>query len=186
MRQRRVPDTVTFVRGDITEQRVDAIVNAANSGLLGGGGVDGAIHAHGGPMILAECRALRAGPLKDGLPAGQAVSTTAGMLPARRVIHTVGPIWRGGSHGERELLASAYTQCLMVARSENLRSIAFPSISTGAYGYPTEQAALVALKAVRDFEQVGGGFEEIRFVLFSRTDYDIYTAACSDVDATPA
>ena len=135
--------------GDLTEFEGDAIVNAANSGLLGGGGVDGAIHAAGGPEILKECRALRAGALKDGLPAGQAVSTGAGRLAVRRVLHTVGPVWHGGGHGEAETLASCYRESLRIAELEGLRHVAFPAISTGVYGYPKDPAAVAAISAVR-------------------------------------
>src|SRR5690606_30509297 len=134
--ERRIGTTrLTLVRGDITDQDLAAIVNAANASLLGGGGVDGAIHRRGGPAILEECREIRRTRFPNGLPTGQAVATTAGELPARRVIHTVGPVWRGGGKGEPELLASAYRNSLGVARDEGLRTVAFPSISTGAYGY---------------------------------------------------
>jgi O-acetyl-ADP-ribose deacetylase (regulator of RNase III) len=137
--------------GDITTLACDAIVNAANSSLLGGGGVDGAIHRAGGPEILAECRALRSGPLPDGLPAGKAGATTAGRLPAKRVIHTVGPIWRGGAHHEDETLASCYRESLALAAQEGLESIAFPAISTGVYGFPRERAARIAWRTVQEF-----------------------------------
>ncbi|MGH7469110.1 MAG: O-acetyl-ADP-ribose deacetylase [Longimicrobiales bacterium] len=163
-----------LVQGDITQQRVAAIVNAANSSLLGGGGVDGAIHRAGGPAILVECKHIRATRHNDGLPPGQVVSTTAGALPARRVLHTVGPIWRGGRNAEPEQLASAYRNTLDCARAEGLRTVAFPSISTGAYGYPIELAADVALTTVYDMLQAhSGAFDEVRFVLFS--DHDLQT-----------
>ena len=145
------------VIGDITTLACDAIVNAANSSLLGGGGVDGAIHRAGGPAILAECRALRAGPLPEGLPPGHAVATTAGYLPALRIIHTVGPIWRGGSHNEDATLASCYRECLALASREHLESIAFPAISTGIYGFPKERAARIAWVSVRAFLE---GYQE--------------------------
>jgi O-acetyl-ADP-ribose deacetylase (regulator of RNase III) len=166
--------TLRLVQGDITEQKVDGIVNAANSSLLGGGGVDGAIHRRGGPEILAECRRLRAQAYTEGLPTGEAVSTTAGALPARRVIHTVGPVWRGGHAGEPELLASAYRRSLDCAAAEGLRSIAFPAISTGAYGYPVDAAARIALATVYDYLSKNSSFDEVRFVLFSAADLATY------------
>lgn len=169
---------ITLVRGDITEQRVHAIVNAANSSMLGGGGVDGAIHRKGGSAILEECRALRRSRFKDGLPTGEAASTTAGRLPARRVIHVVGPVWRGGDHGERDLLAQAYRRALVVAREEELRVVAFPSISTGAYAYPIERASRVALRTVAAvLREHAEAFDEVRFVLFSEEDYATYAEA---------
>ena len=166
---------VRLVQGDITKQDTDAIVNAANSTLLGGGGVDGAIHRHGGALILGECRRIRATSHPAGLPTGDAVSTTAGELRARRVIHTVGPIWRGGDAGEADLLARAYQNSMRVAAEEGMRTIAFPSISTGAYGYPTERAALVALRSVMEaIHAHPDAFDEVRFVLFSQRDWTIY------------
>jgi len=173
---------LVLVRGDITEQEVDAVVNAANSTLMGGGGVDGAIHRKGGPTILEECREIRRTRYPDGLPTGEAVATTAGNLPARRVIHTVGPVWRGGDKGESELLASAYRNSFEVAREEGLRTIAFPSISTGAYGYPTDQAADIALRTVREtIEANPGAFGEVRFVLFSEADFWTYRGVAERV-----
>lgn len=166
---------VSLVQGDITQQETAAIVNAANSTLLGGGGVDGAIHRVGGAVILEECRRIRAALYPDGLPTGEAVSTSAGALKARRVVHTVGPIWRGGTHGEAESLARAYKNSLRVAAEEGLRTVAFPSISTGAYGYPTERAAAVALHAVeRTLRTRPDDFDEVRFALFSQRDFTIY------------
>lgn len=163
------------VRGDITEQRVDAVVNAANSSLLGGGGVDGAIHRRGGPTILDDCRQLRTGTMRDGLPSGQAVATTAGELPARRVIHTVGPVWRGGTESEPEVLANAYRSSLEAAIEEALRTVAFPAISTGVYGYPAEAAAKVAIRTVAGLvQQHPNAFDEIRFVLFSEDALQFY------------
>jgi O-acetyl-ADP-ribose deacetylase (regulator of RNase III) len=174
--------SLNLLQGDITAQRVDAIVNAANSSLLGGGGVDGAIHRRGGPTILAECRALRASRYPDGLPTGEAVTTTAGNLPAQRVIHTVGPVWRGGSFSEGELLAAAYTNSLARADEEGLRHIAFPSISTGAYGYPIADAARIALTTVRGIlREKNGVFDEIRFVLFTDADLDVYRRILDDI-----
>jgi len=170
--------TLTVLRGDITAQDTDAIVNAANSSLLGGGGVDGAIHRKGGPAILEECREIRRTRYPDGLPAGAAVSTGAGRLPARRVIHTVGPIWRGGTAGEADTLASAHRASLDLAALERLASIAFPAISTGAYGYPVHLAAEVAVGTVRDWleKNTGSSIREVRFVLFSEADLRTYAA----------
>jgi O-acetyl-ADP-ribose deacetylase (regulator of RNase III) len=159
-------------RGDITQQDVDAIVNAANSGLLGGGGVDGAIHRAGGPKILEECRAIRAE--RGECPAGQAVITGGGDLKARYVIHAVGPVWRGGERGEDGLLQSAYLNALRRAVSLKIRSVAFPCISTGAYGFPIERAARLAFEAVSGFVRQNPGLEEIRFVVFSQRDLDAY------------
>lgn len=159
---------IDVVRGDITTQAVDAIVNAANSSLLGGGGVDGAIHRAGGPEILAECRLL------GGCETGDAKATTAGRLPARHVIHTVGPVWRGGAHGEPELLASCHRRSLEVARELGARTVAFPAISCGVYGYPVELAAPVAVATVREHAD---GFDLVRFVLFGDAVYDAFAAA---------
>jgi O-acetyl-ADP-ribose deacetylase (regulator of RNase III) len=134
--------------GDITRLSVDAIVNAANSSLMGGGGVDGAIHRAGGPAILQACRELRRERFPDGLPAGEAVETTAGEMPARYVIHTVGPVWHGGSHGEEETLQGCYVRSLQIAERLGLHSIAFPAVSTGVYGFPRERAAVVVWKTL--------------------------------------
>jgi len=169
--------SLTVIRGDITEQRVDAIVNAANSGLLGGGGVDGAIHRRGGPGILESCRELRRTTLPDGLAPGDAVATPAGALAARWVIHAVGPIWRGGSSGEPEALRSAYQKALQRARELDARSIAFPSISTGAYGYPVDLAAEVAVRAVSEWLRDRSELAlHVRWVAFSDRDQDAYGA----------
>lgn len=143
--------TLKIAVGNIVTFSGDAIVNAANSSLLGGGGVDGAIHQAGGPEILAECKALRAGRLKDGLLPGRAVATGAGRLRVRRVIHTVGPIWSGGGYGEPETLASCYRSCLQIAVAEGLGSIAFPAISTGIYGFPKDKAAAIAWREIGAF-----------------------------------
>jgi O-acetyl-ADP-ribose deacetylase (regulator of RNase III) len=164
---------IEAVQGDITEQAADAIVNAANSSLLGGGGVDGAIHSRGGSEILAECRAMRAERYPDGLPTGQAVATTAGRLPARWVIHTVGPVY-AAVDDPAELLASCHTEALRVADELGAASVAFPAISTGVYGYPVEEAAPVAVAAVRAAEtQV----ELVRFVLFDEATLRVFAAA---------
>lgn len=168
---------LVLVQGDITEQAVDAIVNAANPSLLGGGGVDGAIHRRGGPEILRACLRLREERYPDGLPRGRAVATAAGDLPSRGVIHTVGPIWSGGGAGEAGVLASAYRASVSVAVENGWRSIAFPSISTGAYGYPTREAARVALETlVSEILARPGWFSEVRVVLFSAEDLATYAA----------
>lgn len=158
---RDVPE-ITLVQADITTQPVDAIVNAANRSLLGGGGVDGAIHAHGGPAILEACRVLRATAWPDGLPVGEAVATTAGDLPARWVIHTVGPIYGVTEHAA-EQLAACHTSALRVADDLGAATVAFPAISTGAFGYPIDEAARVAVDTVRTAET---SIAEVRFVLF--------------------
>lgn len=162
-------------RGDLTREQVDAIVNAANSSLMGGGGVDGAIHRAGGPAILAECR--RIVEARGPLPAGEAVITTGGHLPARHVIHTVGPIWRGRERGEADTLARCYRSSLALATKEGLASVAFPSISTGAYGFPVEQASVVALNAVAEVLRARSPLRLVRFVLFSDADLDAYRRA---------
>lgn len=162
--------------GDITEERTDAIVNAANSSLLGGGGVDGAIHRAGGPAILEECRAIRA--RQGTCPAGQAVVTTGGRLAARYVIHTVGPVWRGGGRGEASILASCYCSSLRLAAERGLASVAFPSVSTGIYGYPVKEAAKVALGAVAEFlGKEESSPELVRFVLFDEKTFRAYREA---------
>ncbi|HLI57632.1 MAG TPA: O-acetyl-ADP-ribose deacetylase [Actinomycetota bacterium] len=164
---------IRLIQGDLTLQEVEVIVNAANSSLLGGGGVDGAIHARGGPAILAECRRLRTERFPAGLPAGQAVATAAGKLAARWVIHTVGPIWTPGED-RSGLLASCYRESLRIAGELGAATIAFPAISTGAFAYPMADAARIALDAVRQAET---SLEEIRFVLFSREAMNAFNAA---------
>ena len=172
MMQTRVNKTeLTLIQGDITEQETEAIVNAANTTLLGGGGVDGAIHQAGGPTILEECKKIRA--KQGGCPTGEAIITTGGNLKAKYVIHTVGPVWSGGKRKEDTLLHNAYNNSLSLAKDKGIRSLSFPSISTGAYGFPTERAAGIALSTVRDFLE-GHTFEEVRFVLFSQRDLKIY------------
>ena len=160
--------------GDITKQSVDAIVNAANSDLLGGGGVDGAIHRAGGPDILEECREVRRSQYPKGLPPGEAVITTAGNLPARHVIHTVGPIY--GEHGgaEAELLAACYRNSLRLAADHSLTSIAFPSISTGAYRYPLAEAAAISSRAVEHFLKNDDKLREVRLIFFSESDMNMF------------
>jgi len=167
-------------QGDITRESVDALVNAANSSLMGGGGVDGAIHRAGGPAILEECKKIvtKQGPL----PTGKAVITTGGKLPGKHIIHTVGPIWHGGNHNEAELLASAYRESLKLAAANNLATIAFPSISTGAYGYPVDKAALVALKTAADFlKSEPGTLKEVTFVLFDARTFENYRKVLGDM-----
>jgi O-acetyl-ADP-ribose deacetylase (regulator of RNase III) len=165
---------LTVTTGDITRHKTDAIVNAANSSLLGGGGVDGAIHSAGGPMILEECRRLRADRFPGGLPTGQAVETGAGRLPARWVIHTVGPVWHGGGNGEPQKLADCYRNSLELAAVLGAKSIAFPAISTGIYGYPREKAAQVAWSAISDFVAGHPQPRDIELVFFSSDDERIF------------
>lgn len=169
-----VDGRVVVLTGDLTRAAVDAIVNAANWSLLGGGGVDGAIHDAGGARILEECREVRRTQFPDGLPTGQAVMTTGGNLPARYVIHTVGPVY--GMHGGREaaLLAGCYRNSLALAAAQGLRSIAFPSISTGAYAYPRAEAAAVASVAVEEFLSVDDTLAEVRLVFFSPGDATVF------------
>jgi O-acetyl-ADP-ribose deacetylase (regulator of RNase III) len=177
------PGRLEIARGDLTRERVAAIVNAANSSLMGGGGVDGAIHRAGGPAILEECRAIRA--RHGSLPPGEAVITTGGALPARRVIHTVGPVWRGGGAGEAETLASCYRRSLALADEEGLESVAFPSISTGAFGYPIEEAAPVALRAIAAALPAARAVRLVRCVVFSEADLDEYGRALAALVAGP-
>jgi len=164
--------TIELVRGDITVQDTDAIVNAANSSLAGGGGVDGAIHRAAGPSIMEETRKKYPG----GCPTGRAVITGGGNLSAPNIIHTVGPIYRGGGRGEGELLASAYRESLRLASKQGLKSVAFPSISTGAYRYPIAEAADIAISTVMDYLRDHPEIELIRFVLFSDRDFNVYQA----------
>ena len=165
--------TIQVKRGDITKQTVDAIVNAANTSLLGGGGVDGAIHRAAGPGLLAECRTL------NGCPTGDAKITNGYRLPARHVIHAVGPVWRGGRNGEAELLASCYRRSLELAAAHNLSSIAFPNISAGIYGYPKDKAADVAIAAVQQFLETPTSITDIIFVCFDDENCRLYGARTS-------
>jgi len=167
---------ISIIQGDITKQATEAIVNAANSSLMGGGGVDGAIHRAGGPAILEECKQIVA--RQGRLPTGKAVITTGGNLRAKFVIHTVGPVWHGGSQGEPELLASAYQESLKVAADKNLSSISFPSISTGAYGYPVDKAAEVAIKTIKAFlEESNTSIKVVVFVLFDSATFQSYLSS---------
>jgi len=162
------PERIAVVEGDITKQQVDAIVNAANTTLLGGGGVDGAIHRAAGPRLLEECRTLK------GCPTGKAKITKGYGLPANWVIHTVGPVWRGGSRGEDVLLASCYRTSLELAVENHVRTIAFPAISTGVYGFPLERAAAIAVGEVRSFLKENPSLEKVVFVCFGKQAYDCY------------
>jgi O-acetyl-ADP-ribose deacetylase len=174
--------TLSITQGDLTQQDTDAIVNAANSGLMGGGGVDGAIHRAGGPTILEECKKV---VQKQGsLPAGQAIITSGGRMKARHVIHTVGPIWHGGGQNEPDLLASAYRESLKLAAANNLTSVFFPSISTGAYSYPLDKAARIALKEVIMFLSKPTSVKEVVFVLYGETNYQAYEAALKEITET--
>jgi O-acetyl-ADP-ribose deacetylase (regulator of RNase III) len=168
---------IRLVKGDITRQNVDAIVNAANSSLMGGGGVDGAIHRAGGPAILEECKQIVA--RQGGCPPGEAVITTAGNLPAKFVIHTVGPVWQGGENKEAEKLASCYKNSLQLAADNKLTSIAFPNISTGVYGYPKKEAAEVAVNTVSDFLEKNSSVSKVIFICFDEENYNLYLSLLS-------
>ncbi len=166
---------LSIIKGDITRQATDAIVNAANSSLMGGGGVDGAIHRAGGPAILEACKQIVS--RQGRLPTGQAVITTAGNMKAKYVVHTVGPIWHGGNQKEIELLASAYRESLNLAAENNLTGISFPSISTGAYGYPIDEASRIAIKTVASFLSETTSIKEVVFVLFDSRTFEAYASA---------
>ncbi|WP_081159078.1 O-acetyl-ADP-ribose deacetylase [Niastella populi] len=163
---------ITLIKGDITKMKVDAVVNAANSSLLGGGGVDGAIHRAGGPAILEECRQIRA--KQGGCDTGEAVITTGGQLPAKYVIHTVGPVWNNGNKGEPELLAKCYHNSLQLAVEHGAKTIAFPNISTGVYRFPKPNAAEIAIKAVQQFLANDNNITEVYFVCFDDENYELY------------
>ena len=164
-------DRIAVIQGDITQQRVDAIVNAANNSLLGGGGVDGAIHKAAGAELLEECRQLK------GCATGEAKITKGYNLPARWVIHTVGPIWYGGNQGEDELLASCYRSCLALAEQYQIRTIAFSAISTGVYGFPVERASQIAVREIQGFLERNNSLEQVILVCFSKRSYDSYLSA---------
>jgi O-acetyl-ADP-ribose deacetylase (regulator of RNase III) len=170
---------IEAVQGDITKEALDAIVNAANTSLLGGGGVDGAIHRAAGPGLLDECRRL------GGCPTGQARITKGYRLAAKHVIHTVGPVWSGGTRGEPDLLKSCYESSLALAAERGLRSVAFPSISTGAYRFPVEQAARIAVETVRACLEQPDSVELVRFVCFSRPDLEVYQGLLQDAPCRP-
>lgn len=169
---------IEVLQGDITKISVDGIVNAANSRLAGGGGVDGAIHLAGGPEIMRELDQIR--DKKGGCPTGEAVITTAGNLPARKVIHAVGPVWSGGTAGESDKLASAYQVSLKLAEENNLKTVSFPNISTGVYGYPKENAAETAIQAVSKYIDSGSKIEKVIFVCFDSESYNIYRRKLSE------
>ena len=169
-----MPTRVEVVEGDITKQAVDAIVNAANTTLLGGGGVDGAIHRAAGPELLAECRKL------GGCATGQAKITKGYRLPAKWVIHTVGPVWRDGQHGEDELLASCYRSCFALAEQHGIRTIAFPSISTGAYGFPMDRAARIAVRETKGFLERNASVAKVRLVCFGQSAFQIHSQALNE------
>lgn len=165
------------MKGDITKLNVDAVVNAANSSLMGGGGVDGAIHRAGGPEILNECKKIRSGEYPEGLPAGEAVITGAGKLPTRYVIHTVGPVWHGGNDNEEATLQRCYENCLSLAAKNTIRRIAFPAISTGVYGFPKDKAARIAFNTITGFLNSGEVPETVILVFFAQDDMDTFLSA---------
>ncbi|MFQ5713730.1 MAG: O-acetyl-ADP-ribose deacetylase [Candidatus Scalinduaceae bacterium] len=169
---------LSLIQGDITLQETEAIVNAANTSLLGGGGVDGAIHRAGGPKILEECKAIRA--KQGGCPTGEAVITSGGNMETKYVIHTVGPVWSGGNRGEEQLLRNAYYNSLDLAREKGIKSVSFPSISTGVYRFPIDKASKIALNTVKEFVQEHN-FVEVRFVLFSERDLKAYEDALKEI-----
>ncbi|MGA3284780.1 MAG: O-acetyl-ADP-ribose deacetylase [Verrucomicrobiota bacterium] len=175
MTDETVSSRIAIIAGDITQQRVDAIVNAANRTLLGGGGVDGAIHRAAGPELLAECRAL------GGCATGQAKITRGYKLPARRVIHTVGPVWQDGNHGEDELLVSCYRSCFALVEQHGIKTVVFPSISTGAYGFPMERAARLAVRETKDFLERNRSVEKVILVCFGATALAIHQAALREI-----
>jgi O-acetyl-ADP-ribose deacetylase (regulator of RNase III) len=174
---------VLLLKGDITDQDVDSVVNAANSTLLGGGGVDHMIHSKGGPQILQECRAIRTKLWPKGLPTGMAVITSGGKLKARNVIHTVGPVWGDGLSNEAELLANCYRNCLTICNEKQLQSVAFPAISTGAYGYPLHLASGIALNTVKEFvEKRNPPLNKVVFVLFDENAFRVYEKTAKQLD----
>ncbi len=171
-------DRISVIQGDITQQRVDAIVNAANNSLLGGGGVDGAIHKAAGSQLLEECRQLK------GCPTGEAKITKGYNLPAKWVIHTVGPVWQGGDRGEDELLASCYRSCLAIAEQYQIETIAFPAISTGVYGFPVERAAQIAVIEIQQFLGSNNSLQQVILVCFSQTAYNYFLKALKNFSKT--
>jgi O-acetyl-ADP-ribose deacetylase (regulator of RNase III) len=178
----QIKNKIEIIKADITRISVDAIVNAANSSLMGGGGVDGAIHRAGGPSILEDCRKIIAN--QGSCQTGEAVITTAGKLPAKYVIHTVGPVWNGGTHNEREKLAACYTNSLALAVKQHCKTIAFPNISTGIYGFPKEEAAVIAVRAVAGFLNKDNCIEKVIFACFDDENFLLYKDATSKFLAT--
>ncbi|MCL7415072.1 MAG: O-acetyl-ADP-ribose deacetylase [ANME-2 cluster archaeon] len=176
---------ISLIIGDITDQDTDAVVNAANKSLMGGGGVDGAIHAKGGPGILEECKQIRQNQYPDGLPTGMAVITSGGNLKAHYIIHTVGPVWNGGKHGEPQLLRDAYTSSLDLAVKNDLKSISFPSISTGAYCYPLKEAVNIVLFTLKEYLGTDLPLEEVRLVLHKPSDFQLYCHAATEIFVNP-
>jgi O-acetyl-ADP-ribose deacetylase (regulator of RNase III) len=172
---------IELIVSDITEIQADAIVNAANSTLLGGAGVDGAIHSKGGPKILEECKKIRETVWPNGLPTGKAAITSAGNLRAKYVIHTVGPVWQSGLYQEKELLRESYQICFEIALTLNVKSVAFPAISTGAYGYPKQQATRIALQTVKTFLNKKDGLEKVIFALYSKKDFEVYLKTATEL-----
>ena len=170
-----ISNRIAVIAGDITQQRVDAIVNAANTALLGGGGVDGAIHRAAGPELLAECRTL------GGCATGQAKITRGYKLPAKWVIHTVGPVWQNGSQGEDELLASCYRSCFALVEKHGIRTVAFPAISTGVYAFPKERAARIAVRETKDFLERDQSVEKVILICFGTSALEIYEAALREI-----
>ena len=172
---------IELIKGDITEVEADAIVNAANSSLMGGGGVDGAIHRKGGPKILEESRRIREKEWPDGLPPGNAVITSGGNLKARFVIHTVGPIWHGGFQQEAEVLKQSYRNSLKLAVAKGLKTVAFPSISTGAYGYPIDEASRIAIDTIKTFLGKEDTLEKVILVAFTDADFKVYSETAKSI-----
>jgi O-acetyl-ADP-ribose deacetylase len=167
-------DRVAVKVGDITKEQVDAIVNAANGTLMGGGGVDGAIHRAGGPEILKQCKEIRAREFPEGLPTGEAVITSAGRMPAKHVIHTVGPVYGSGGVEKEKLLASCYRNCLRLAVEHGLKTVAFPAVSTGIYGYPLSEAAKVSSQTIEELLESNASLEQVRLIFFSENDADSF------------
>jgi O-acetyl-ADP-ribose deacetylase (regulator of RNase III) len=177
-----MPDRLAVKTGDITREKVDAIVNAANSSLMGGGGVDGAIHRAGGPSILEECRRIRKERYPGGLPAGQAVITAGGNMPCRHVIHTVGPVWHGGKNREDQILQDAYRNSLTLCKVNGLEAIAFPAISTGIYGFPKERAAKIVYNTMKDFLEENDKPQKVFLIFFSPADSNIFLSNYGGAD----